>query len=62
MLVKIVNLSRNVQVSCPLLELGTRHVEVCQVKVSQISLIRQIVYDVAKSFTVWICAQYRDIF
>ena len=60
-LVKVINLSRNVQVSCPLLELSSGHVVVFQVKVPQISLIRQVIHDVAKSFTVWISAQYRDL-
>ena len=58
MLVKIINLSRNVQMSCPLLELRSRHVEVFQVKIPHISFINQLIYDVAKSFTVWISAQY----
>ena len=42
MLVKVMKLSRNVQVSCPLLELSGRHLIVFQVKVPQISLIRQL--------------------
>ena len=37
MLVKIMNLSRNVQVSCPLVELRDRLVEVFEVKIPQIS-------------------------
>ena len=40
MLVKTINLSRYVQVSCPLLELRSGHVVVFQVRVPQISLIR----------------------
>ena len=40
--------------SCPLLELRSGHVVVFHVKVSQISLISQLIYDAAKSFTVWI--------
>ena len=39
MLVEIINQSKNVQVSCPLLELCGRHVVMFQVKVPQISLI-----------------------
>ena len=62
MLVKVIDPSRNVQVSCPLLELRGGHVVVFQVKIHQISLIRQLVYDVAESFTVWISAQNRDFF
>ena len=31
--------------------------EMLQVKIPQISLIRQLVYDVAKSFTIWTSAQ-----
>ena len=52
MLVKVINLSKNVQVSCPLLELSGRHVVVFKVKVPQISLIRQLIYDDAECFTV----------
>ena len=44
MLVKVMNLSRNVQVRCPLLELRGRHVVVFQVKVPQISLISQLIF------------------
>ena len=56
MLVKVINLSRNVHVSCPLLELCNRHVVVFQVKIPQTSPIRQLIYDAAESFTVWISA------
>ena len=59
---KVMNLSRDVQMSCPLLELRSRHVVVFQVKVPQISLIRQFIHDVAMIFTVWVSAQYRDFF
>ena len=62
MLVNVIHIPRNVQVSCPLLDLRGRHVVVFQVKICEISLIRQLVYDVAKSFTIWISAQYRDFF
>ena len=62
MLARVINLSRNVQVSCPLLELCSGHVVTFQVKVPEISLIRQLVRDVAKSFTVWISTQNRDFF
>ena len=40
MLVKVINRSKNVQVSCPLLELRGGHVVVFQVKIPQISIIR----------------------
>ena len=60
MLVKDTNLSRNVQVSCALLELSVRQFLAFQVKVPQISFIRQLIYDVAESFTVWISARSRD--
>ena len=43
MLVKVMNLSRNVQESSPLLELRGTHVVVLQVKVPQISLISQLI-------------------
>ena len=59
MLVQVINPSRNVQVSCSLLELCGRHVVVFQVSVPQISLIRQLIYDVAESFTVWIFPKSR---
>ena len=62
MLVKVINLPRNVPVSCPPLELCGRHVVVFQVIVPQISLIRQLSYDAAESFTVWISGQNRDFF
>ena len=52
MLVKVIVLSRNVQVSCLLLELRGGHVVVFQVKVPQISRIRQLVYDAAENTTV----------
>ena len=61
-LVEIMHLPRNVQVSCPLLERRGGHVVVFQVKVPQISLVRQFIYDATKSFTVWISAQNRDFF
>ena len=44
--------AKNAQVSCPLLELCNRHVVVFQVKIPQISLIRQLIRDAAESFTV----------
>ena len=43
------NSSKNVQVSCPLLERRGGHVVVFQVKVLQVSLIRNFIYDVAES-------------
>ena len=49
MLVKAIKLSRNVHVSCPLLELCNRHVVVFQVKIPQTSPIRQLIYDAAES-------------
>ena len=62
MLVKDTIVSRNVQVSCALLELSGRQLVVFQVKVFQISFIRQLIYDVAESFTIWISAQIRGFF
>ena len=43
-------------------ELRGRNVTMFQVKIPQISIIRQLIYDVAKSFTIWIFAQYWDFF
>ena len=60
MLVKVINLSRNAQVSCYLLELRGRRVVVFQVKVPQISLNSQLIYDVAKCSTVWFDSGYED--
>ena len=48
--------------SCPLLELRGGHVVVFQVKVPQISLTRQLIYDAVESFTVKISCKNRDIF
>ena len=42
MLVKVINLSRNVQLSWPLLELRGKHVVVFQMKVPQITLISHL--------------------
>ena len=60
MLVKDINFSRNIQVSRSLLELSGRQLVVFQLKVPQTSFIRQLIFDVAESFTVWILAQVRD--
>ena len=46
--VKVINFSRNVQVRCPLLELCSGHMVVFQMKVPQISLIRQLIDESAK--------------
>ena len=51
-LVKVKNLSKNVHVSCSLLELRGRHVVVFQVKVFQVAYVRQLVDTVLESFTV----------
>ena len=52
MLVKDIICSRNVQVNRPLLELRARHVVVLQVKLPQVALVRQLVDNVAESFTI----------
>ena len=54
MLVKVINLSRNVQVGCSLLKLCRRHVVMLQMKVLQVVYVRQLVDNVLESFTVWI--------
>ena len=56
------NISRNVQVSCLLLELRGRHVVVFQVKVLQVAHVRQLVGNVLEGFTFWISVQNRDFF
>ena len=40
----------------PLLELRCGHVVVFQVKIPETSLVRQLIYDAAESFTVWFSA------
>ena len=62
MLVKVMKLSKNVQMSCPLLKLRSGHVVVFQVNVPQISLISQLLNLVAKRFIVWVSAQHRSFF
>ena len=52
----------DVQVRCSLLELCGRHMVMFHVKVPQISLIRQLVYNSTESFTVRISAPNRDFF
>ena len=54
MLVKVINPSWNVQVSCSFLELCRRHMVVLQVKVFQVAYIKQLVKKVLKRFTIWI--------
>ena len=54
-------LSKNVQVSRPLLELCGTHVVVLQMKVPQVALVRQLVNNVAESFTFCLSAQNRAI-
>ena len=51
--------SGNVQVSRPLLELRGRHVVVLQMKASQVALVRQLVDNVAESFTFCLFAPNR---
>ena len=46
------NLSKNVQVSCSLLELRAGHVVVLQMKIPPVALVQQLVDNVAESFTV----------
>ena len=51
------HLSRIVQVSCSLLELCRRHVEMLQMKVLQVADIQQLVDNFLESFTISIFAQ-----
>ena len=51
MLVKVTNLSRNVQVSCSPLELCRRHVAMLQVQILLVANIRQLVNNFLESFT-----------
>ena len=62
MLVQVINQSRKVLVSCPLLELRGRHVVLFQEKILQVAHVRQLIDDVLESFNVWIAAQNRDFF
>ena len=62
MLVKVIRLSWNIQMSCSLLKLCRRHVVVLQVKVFQVAHIRQLVDNVLECLTVWIFAQTRNVF
>ena len=59
MLEEVTNLSKNVQVSCSLLELRGRHVVMFEVMVLQIAKIRQLVDNFVKSFTNWFCPNWR---
>ena len=52
MLVMVINLSKNVQVNCSLLELCRRHAAMPQVKVLQVPHIQQLVDNVLEGFTV----------
>ena len=52
MLFRALNLSRNVQVSCSLLELRSGHVVVLQVKVPQVANIQQLVDNFLESLTM----------
>ena len=62
MLVEIISLSWNVQVSCSLLELCKRHVVLLQVKVLQVANSRQLVGIFLESCTSWIFAKPRNVF
>ena len=52
MLVKVINLSRNVQVSCSLLEMCRIHVVMLQLEVLQVANIQQLVDNFQESFTI----------
>ena len=60
MLVEIINSSKNVQVSCALLQL--QFLGNVLVEVPQISPSNRIFFYGAESFTVWLAAQNRDFF
>ena len=51
MLIEVINPSRNIQMSGPLLELRGGHMVVFQVKVLQVKLVRQFVDNVSDCFT-----------
>ena len=57
MLVEVINLPKNVQVSGPLLEKRGGHVVVLHVKIPQVTLVRHLIDDVAESFTFWLSDQ-----
>ena len=61
MLVKIMIVSRHVQVSCSLLELCRRHVVMLQVKILQVAKVHPLFDNVLERTTVWIFAHIRDI-
>ena len=60
-LIEVIIFFRNIQVSGPLLELRGGHMVVFQVKVLQVTLVRQLVDHVPESFTFCLSAQNRDI-
>ena len=51
MLVEVIKISRNVQVSRSLLELRSRHVVLLQVKVPHVALVKHLVDNVTERFT-----------
>ena len=51
MLIKVITISRNIQLSRPPLELCGRDAIMLQVEVPQVPLLRQVAYDVAWDFT-----------
>ena len=62
MLIEVINISRNIQVSRSLPALRGRHVVMFQMKVRQVALSRQLAYDVASGFTFCFSAQNGGIF
>ena len=60
MLVKIMNLPRKIQISCPLFELRSGHMVMLQVKVPQVSLIQYSIDDIARASQSGFFVQNQD--
>ena len=60
-LIEVINSSRNILMSGPLLELRGVHMVVFQVKVLQVTLVRQFVDNVSECFTFCLFAQNRGL-
>ena len=61
-LTEVIISSRNIQMNGPLFELCGGHLVVFQVKVLQVTLVRQLVDNVSECVTVWLFAPNRGIF
>ena len=58
---EVINSSKNIQMSGPLLELRGGHMVVLQVKVLQVTFVRQLVHNVSDCFTFCLFARDRAI-